>query len=302
MMIAISLTLVVTHELIPISFQKNVKFKRNGIGFMGARLAELDTVENVDILILGSSRAYRAIDPRNFNEFKIFNLGSSAQTPKQSKFLIEKYIDKLNPKMILWEVHPSLFNNNGVESSIDLISNEKLDKRLIYYVLHENKIVLYISLLLKAYEEMTVNDKLAINSKKDTYISGGFVERVKNKFYKGKKNNSLRTEIELNNEQFLNFENGLKILAIRDVNILLFQAPVTEEDKTAIVNQDDIDNYFSALVLKYGLIGYRNFNNFDLNFIDSLDFYDSHHLNQNGANKLDMQIEKLLKNLNFKGE
>ena len=90
-------------------------------GHMYSRISEIKNQEDVDILFLGSSHAYRGFDTRIFleNGYKSFNLGSSAQTPTQTKVLVERYLGSLNPELVIYEVYPKTFTMDGVESSLD---------------------------------------------------------------------------------------------------------------------------------------------------------------------------------------
>jgi hypothetical protein len=67
----------------PKSFRKNIKDKRGDIGHMFTRNKELNSLDSIDILVIGSSHVYRGFDPRFFSKkgIRLFNLGSSAQTP-----------------------------------------------------------------------------------------------------------------------------------------------------------------------------------------------------------------------------
>src|SRR5438477_3987320 len=64
-----------------------------GIGHTLQRLREVESVGSVDILFIGSSHAYRGFDPRLFAETGLtsFNLGSKAQSPLNSYFLLKHY-------------------------------------------------------------------------------------------------------------------------------------------------------------------------------------------------------------------
>ena len=63
------------------------------------RFNEVRLYENLDILFIGSSHAYRTFDPRFFNSMglRTFNLGSTAQTPLNTYYLLKIYAKSLNP-------------------------------------------------------------------------------------------------------------------------------------------------------------------------------------------------------------
>ena len=61
-------------------------------GHTFTRMQDAQKTKNVDVLIVGSSHAYRGIDPRILQKDGIsaFNLGSSAQTPINTKVLLHQ--------------------------------------------------------------------------------------------------------------------------------------------------------------------------------------------------------------------
>ena len=90
---------------------------------MLTRLNEVKNIKNIDILFLGSSHTYRGFDTRVFkkNGYNSFNLGSSSQSPIQTLTLTKRYLNQLNPKLIVYEVYPTTFTIDGIESSLDII-------------------------------------------------------------------------------------------------------------------------------------------------------------------------------------
>ena len=99
------------------------------VGHNYLRLQEVRQTSNVDLLFLGSSHAYRGFDTRIFraSNYKAFNLGSSSQTPVQTRVLLERYLENLNPKLVVYEVNPIMFYSDGVESTINLVVTDKND-------------------------------------------------------------------------------------------------------------------------------------------------------------------------------
>ncbi len=80
-------------------YPSKIKNVKGQYGHSWKRLREAKEYGDVDVLILGSSLAYREIDVRAFDSLglKAFNLGSSSQTPLQASFLLDNYLDKLDP-------------------------------------------------------------------------------------------------------------------------------------------------------------------------------------------------------------
>jgi hypothetical protein len=90
---------------------KNLNYRRGSYGHMFSRIQDINKADHLDVLVVGSSHAYRGFDPRIFNSqnINLFNLGSNIQTPVQTKFLLEKYLDRLKPSTVIFEVFPEVF-------------------------------------------------------------------------------------------------------------------------------------------------------------------------------------------------
>ena len=139
-------------ELAPEKIKKNLKYKEDS--FLRAKLSEIDKFHDVDILFVGSSHAYRSFDPRLFSAagFKTFNLGSSAQTPINTEVILDRYLERLNPKTVIYEVYPETFCSDGVESTVDIISSDHISYDLFSLACCQNDIKVY-NVLCKFYQE-----------------------------------------------------------------------------------------------------------------------------------------------------
>src|SRR5690606_6573176 len=82
------------------------------------------------------------------------------------------------------------------------------------------------------------------------------------------------------------FEEALEFLDQGGINVLLVQTPCTKKHWMSFQNKDEIDDFFEAFVQKRLAGAYLNYNYLpEVGLNDSLDFYDTHHLNQNGVVK-----------------
>lgn len=260
---------------------------------MYTRLNEAKNINSgVDILFLGSSHAYRGFDPRNFKNLSTFNLGSSQQTPIQTKLLLERYLDSINPKLVIYEVYPGTFAADGVEASLDLISNDKNDFKSLELAVKMNNFKTYNTLLYAYF-----SDLLGIHRKfrepriksEDTYIPGGYVESLNRHF---KFEHYSPREWGFKDDQVQAFNTNIALLKRKNIRTILVFAPITTRLYKAHTNNDYVD---SMIRLKYQDLEYYNFNKL-LQLNDSLDFYDSHHLNRSGVKRFN---EKLLEVLKF---
>ena len=108
--------------------------RRYGQDTLGEHFRTFDTIcsatqERQDAVIIGSSHAYRGYDPFVFQErgHKVFNLGSSAQTPLNTYPLIQQYLDSAHCPMLIYDVYEGSFTNTGLESTADLTQNQPSD-------------------------------------------------------------------------------------------------------------------------------------------------------------------------------
>lgn len=273
----------------PSLFKSNINYLIGSYGHMHSRLSEIKKYGKVDILFLGSSHAYRGFDTRVFleNGYKSFNLGSSGQTPTQTKVLLKRYLESLNPELVIYEVYPETFAFDGVESSLDVIANDVNDLHSLIMAKEINNIKTYNTL---AYGY--IRDLFGLNNSfseqiikgNDKYISGGFVEKELG-FYKPTEFNN--KEILLRDFQLESFDAIVQMLKDRKIELLLVFAPIPKVNYHSYVNK----SYFDSAMQTYST--YYNFNEI-VSLNDSLHFYDSDHLNQNGVKIFNEKLIELL--------
>ena len=267
--------------------------KDGGIGFTALKLQNVEKLKDIDLLILGSSHAYRGLDTRIFaeNNIKSFNLGTSSQTPIQTEMLLKKYFQRLNPKVVVYEVNPGPFEINGVESAIDILSNLKtIDWQSIKMASKMENIKVYNSTIFYFFKK-NLTDSKKYNRKRlkdgvDTYVEyGGYVERNATN---DKPVEHISRKLILRQSQMGAFEKSLEILSQTGAEVWLVRTPVTEQLYRSFLNNKQVDQYFSSR---------GKFINFQekIQLDDSLDFFDSHHLNQSGASKVTREVIKCLK-------
>lgn len=269
-------------------FSKNfnkLSIRKGGNTFF--RFQDADTVKNIDLLILGSSMAYRGVDTRAFDSLGIesFNLGTSGQTPIQTRFLVEKYLDKFNPKIILWEISPFTFTQAGTESFLDLISIRKDYQEMAYMIPYFNDILpinaFLDRLLFGDSESASYELKL---EEDDMYIQGGFVETNR----KAQKISIQKpVSLDLLDFQKEEFEILLASLVRKNIKVYLFQSPVSKSYYYSILNKEINSFFFLKIAEKY------NTKFFDFSSIDICDcFYDEIHLTKEGVNEFNKKLIK----------
>ena len=273
-------------SVMPVWLNNNLIYKQRG-GHLHSRLAELNKYQNVDVLFLGSSHAYRGFDTRIFKESGIhsFNLGSSSQAPVQSLLLLKKHIVNLQPKKIIFEVCPQSLSSDGIESALDIISNGKIDFQSIKMAIDLNHIKVYNTLIYSGIRQLLNLDKDFVEAQqigKDTYISGGYVQKDDVQF-----EHKSHLEKNINPEQMAAFKELVSWVKSKDIELILVQAPVTTSEYNSYADNDGFDK----LMQEYS--SYYNFNTL-IKLNDSLHFYDPHHLNQLGVETFNAELIDLL--------
>ena len=277
---------------VPQEFKPNLDYRLGSPGFTYSRIREIKSYGKVDILVVGSSHAYRGFDPRIFasHNLKMFNLGSSSQSPIETDMLVKKYIDYLNPKIVIYEVYPDVFRNDGVESSIDLVTNDKIDSNTLEMVFKINHLKTYITFIYSFIRQLFSLDKEFTESKrigKDTYINGGYDQRDL-EYYIHKIHYPHKITYKIRKDQEKAFKNTLALLKKKGITVVLVQAPLPKSLLNVITNNDEMDSYYNSYGLKY-----YNFNKI-INLNSTYDFIDDH-LNQNGVQKFNTKLIEILK-------
>lgn len=274
-----SILLILWGELMPVNdLKKNLNYKIGSYGHLHTRIQDMKSNSNVDILFIGSSHCYRGFDARIFREngLSSFNLGSSRQTPIQTRVLLKRHLETINPKLVIYEVSSGAFNGDGVESSLDIIANDRNDFHSIAMAFSQNHLKVYNALIYGLYRDFfgrntTYSEELVKGN--DRYIAGGFVEKRLDFFeYKQQKPSQIIVE----EQQIESFGKIINTFKDKGIPYILVQAPITRSRYLSYAN----NKMFDSLMSSYGV--YYNFNEI-VCLDDCLCFYDSHHLNQYGV-------------------
>lgn len=280
--------------IMPDFMAKNVRNCIGCYGHLNTRVKEIPKFKDVDILVLGSSHAYRGFDNRVFEKYglKLFNLGSSSQSPMQTNVLLNQYVDQLNPKLVVLESYAGVLGLDGVESSLDLAANNKMDQHY-YKTLFDLKNIRSInSAIYGTFREILgLNDDFVEDSiqGEDKYVSGGFVET---EFRKNPYAEERKKSWEINSTQLEYLEKNIELLKEKKIPYLIVQTPITKRLYESRINNSEIDSILNS----YGT--YKSFQ-FDLDLNDTLDFYDSNHLNQEAIVKFNEVFIEYLKSYNL---
>lgn len=282
--------LFVWNRYAPSWSKPNINYRIASAGHMYSRLSEVKKYRDIDILFLGSSHTYRGFDPRIFTKhgLKTFNLGSSSQTPIQTEVLLNRYLKTLNPKMVIYEVYAETFMIDGVESSLDLIANDRNDLFSLKMALELNNIKTYNTLFYGFVCDLFNLNTWKIQSAvlgKDKYLPGGFVEKEMEYFHPVPIKQKV---ISINPKQLEIFSQIVSMLKIKHIDLVLVYAPIPSSSYKSYSN----NSYYDSLMNGYSR--YYNFNEI-ISLNDTLHFYDYHHLNQLGVEIFNTKLIEILK-------
>lgn len=283
------LGIVVFGQFLPLSLRLNLPYNLGGVGYSYTRFNEANRDKDVDILVIGSSHAYRGYDPRIFQQsnWKMFNLGSSAQTPVQTEYVLNKYLHKLNPKLVIIDVYPILFKSDGVESVLDLLSNTTLDDELVSLSVKQNDVRVYNTLVYSYFKNIFDVDsdfkENLLQKNGDAYIERGFVQSN----YKFKSKSNYEGEsYTFSSPQMNAFRHIINKLNKSNIPYIILQSPIPKKKYQSIKNNEEADSVFA----EYGF--YQNANE-ALTLPDSC-FIDESHLNQTGVNIYNKYVVDLI--------
>lgn len=225
------IALPVWSYVLPPFMAKNVRSCVGCYGHLFTRVSEIENIKNPDILFLGSSHAYRGLDPRVFEKEGIssFNLGSSSQSPLNTKVLLHQYLDKIKPKMVVYEVYAGTLTSDGVESSLDLLSNNKIDENAVKMAFNIHQLTTYNTLIYGYFRQifgLNKHFKEAPVQDGNIYVKGGFVE---SEFRENPLQEESVNKWNINPTQIRALKENIAFIEKRKIPMVLIQAPITQK-------------------------------------------------------------------------
>jgi hypothetical protein len=269
----------------------NVKYPIASIGHMYSRIREVRTRKDVDVLFIGSSLTYRGVDTRVFSEsgLNTFNLGSSSQMPMNSLCLMRRYLDTLHPGLTVIEVNSELFQNDGVESSLDILANDHIDLPALKMALSVNSLLTYNCLLYGAWRQVLglnegITEKVLHGNQH--YLPGGYAETVSDD--PEPMMDSEVPSLDPDSRQLGYLREMTELLKAKGYRWILVYPPVSKD----FYRRCGDPAVFNRIFRRYG--PYYNFND-NPAFSDSLGYVDGAHLNREGALRFSRSLTPLVR-------
>lgn len=242
---------------------------------------DFDEKKMHDILVIGSSHAYRGYDPRIFKEkgMELFNLGTSAQTPLNTYFLATHYIKRENCKLVIIDIYDEALTSDGMESAADLMQN-----------INSTKVVFKMGLALKDPRVLNMLAMRFFYAKRQeeytdhSYVLNGYSQM--NDSLKQAAKVEYKLDKEVNPVQLKYLEKTLAYLTNHEVNVIMVTHPAPMEWNAH--QHTEISGLIKKIAGEFGVKYLDYFSS--PGFKTHIDFYDSHHLNQNGVEKFNTML------------
>lgn len=250
------------------------------------RYKDADIAKPVDVMVIGSSHAYRGYDTRLFNKdgFGAYNLGSSAQTLTLTNFIYNNYVNKLKPKILIIDIYPFLLTKDGEEGELNVLPLFYSKISFAKNSFKDFDVNIFNSII---YFQVFGNPKAVKNKKlkNEEYIPGGYISSFK------VNTESKKYEPTVLKIQEKNIDALKDIVADaekRGIQVYLFQSPLPEARYKSYTNNKEIDSIMQSIA------PYYNYN--DVGFLSNDYFFDDSHINQKGVDVYNKWvIEKIKK-------
>jgi hypothetical protein len=262
----------------------------SGKGFTLSKTREVKKYSSVDVLFLGSSNVLRGVDTRIFEQhgIKAFNFGTSSQSVYNSYFLLKEYRPLLKPKYVVLDLYWPVIAGDGVESTVDIVSNHELTYNMIEMAARthnmitiRNLIAVSLLRLIKRLDFYQVKEDF-----KRKYVHGGFVaSSYIDTVGKTQRLAGLSTLVKLPSDMQLKYLNKfIRLCKKTNTKLIMTVSPVSKEFRNKLKNYDDYTNTISAIANKNNIIfiDYNQEHKLNTNYND---YSDLNHMTSYGASK-----------------
>jgi hypothetical protein len=270
----------------------NVVSVRGGYGYAAVRFDEIRDVQHVDILFAGSSHAYRSFDTAFFHDrgYTCFNIGTSAQTALNTYYLLRDL--DLEYDLLVLEVFWGAYQNDGVESTIDLVCNRPPSLTMGRMALATRDLVAVNSWLasLGAARRDPPSGDDQRDFAGDTYIAGGYIATARERSDDEEGPEETDREIDMRARQLRYLSRILDLCREKGVPAVLVRTPVTDDLLATIGNYGETVAPIAGVADTYN-VPFLDYNDeARLSQFTDEDFYDLHHLNNRGVAKFSRML------------
>jgi len=278
--------------VVPSRVYSNIHIASAARGYSAARLAEAEEMGPVDVLILGSSHAYRGADPRVLakaegkDSLRVFNLGTSNQTHLQTAYLLDRFLKKLQPKAVLYEVSPDVATGRGAGAALDLALSDSLSANLFWYTLRARDLKAIHVVLFRAVAEpfgLWALADLEATGVDETYLPGGYARYDGKRVYRH--GSETFEALAPTASQLGWLQKNVDRLLGAGARVYLYRAPVVKEVHAFEVDAEEYSQRMQAIA------PYMDFNG-RIELIDTVDFYDARHMRPPAVTKFSEALRR----------
>jgi hypothetical protein len=239
----------------------------------------------VDVVIFGSSHAYRGFDPRIFEAegLTATNLGSTSQSPLNSRYLAERYLPELRPELVVVEVYYGTLISDGLESTRDLLLNTETSWPMVKmaWATWDLRAIGYASAKLLGFALDEASAQQAPQPG-ETYVPGGYVEATTRR---ARLAPGPALDVELRPEQLRQLIALTKLARTYGANVVWVTHPLPADHRERLEARGEIHARITEAAAAAG-VAYWDFS-YELVLDPLEDFYDFHHLNASGVARFD---------------
>ena len=292
--VAYVIMVIIWGELVPTQLRPNLKGTIGKDDYTLLKYREMQEMKNLDVLFVGSSHAYRTFDSRIWRDrgYHVYNMGTSSQTHIHTGLLLHEFLLRSTPKLVIYEVYPDIFANEGIESNSIFLAYGMCKDAMTRVALKSRNIKSINELIHAKYRSLVRPDKvlpIVVDTTVEIYRSNGYIERKDGAYHNVKehKRGKMKTR------QLDAFYDNLNYLESQGIPFLLVNTPVTSIESGRFLDQGKYEKIMSSFD------NYKDFSQLD-SLIDSLHFYDYHHLNQKGVELFNPYFINWLESQNIK--
>jgi hypothetical protein len=249
------------------------------------KFSEFNVNTKYDVIVVGSSHAYRGYDPRIFakQNIKMYNLGTSGQAMINTKHIVQDYITAANCKLLIVDIYEGVFSGDGLESASDMSQNISQDYTAakISFALKDPRGLNMFALRLAQKKSKSIYSDSAYAVNGYSSIADSASSLIK---YKGKEDSFTG-----NKSNFDALINIIDFTKEHGIEMLLVQHPMPKEH-----NPNAHNHFVKELEKTIGNTVYL-----DYSYTHSLHhqnhFADHNHLNQAGVEVFNVELLKRIK-------
>lgn len=250
---------------------------------------DFDKEKKYDIILIGSSHAYRGYDPRIFRKesVNLFNLGTSAQSLLNTYYIAKQYITSINCKLVIVDIYDGALSSDGLEATADLMQNVSSTTCAF-----KNGVAMRDPRMINMFTVRMLNTSAPPMYLDTNYVINGFCENKDTLKNYNKK--AYHAEFHFNPLQMDYLESLMTYFVNRHIKVIAITHPSPKEshNQTFLKNREIVTRLMKKCRVPYWDYSFCEFNS-------RTDFYDLNHLNQSGVEKFNTLLIKDLKRFGY---